>query len=264
MDFTIDKKEEGFGRAYKSFSKDFSNIVLNNKTYMTKELQEQEFQKAEKNNITKAETFVTIAKYKRCSTDNQELTLQDEILEKKILQMKEKNPNVEYRVLDYSDFAFSGKSTQRPALKKLLEDVEKGKIDIVIFTKLDRLARSLQDLLFISQKFSDKGVKFIVVEQEIDTSTYQGRLLFQILGAFAEFERNIIRERMELGRKKAEKLGTKSGKPCHRPKKQIDVDGVLFKHLNQKLSLRQIAKIYGCSITPIRRIIKENEEKIKK
>ncbi len=133
---------------------------------------------------------------------------------------------------------------------------EKKKIDILIFTKLDRLARSLQDLLNIASKLESKGVKFIVVEQNLDTSTSQGKLLFHILGAFAEFERTIIRERMESGRKKAEIIGTKSGKPCHRPKIEIDTDGVRYKY-KQGMSMNQISKFYNVSITPIRRILKE-------
>lgn len=207
-------------------------------------------------NGIKAEALIRLAKYRRCSTDNQELTLQNETLEKKIARLKEDNPNNNYQISDYQDFAVSGKSTERTGFKKLMEDVEKGKIDMIIFTKLDRLARSLQDLLNITSKLNEKNVKFIVAEQDIDTSTYQGKLLFQILGAFAEFERNIIRERMEAGRKKAEITGTKSGKPCHRPKKEIDRDGVIFKY-QQGMSMHSIARHYKCSITPVRRIINE-------
>lgn len=205
--------------------------------------------------MTEAQTKITIGKYKRCSTDNQELVLQEEVLDKAIKRLQEDNPNIEYIILDYSDYAQSGKSIERPRFKDLMVDVEKKKLDLIIFTKLDRLARSLQDLLNITSKLNEKGVKFIVVEQNIDTSTYQGKLLFQILGAFAEFERNIIRERMESGRRKAELSGiTKSGKPCHRPKKDIDKDGVIFKY-NNGMSMHSIARFYKCSITPIRRII---------
>ena len=208
----------------------------------------------EKNNTIEAPTKITIAKYKRCSTDNQELELQDEVLNRNIERLREDNPSIEYSVLEFEDFAVSGKSMKRKAFVKMMELVESKKIDLIIFTKLDRLARSLQDLLNISSKLEKYGVKFIVVEQNIDTSTYQGRLNFQIMGAFAEFERNITRERMEAGRKKAEIVGTKSGKPCHRPKVNIDEDGVKYK-FKQGMSMNQIAKNYGVSITPIRRIL---------
>jgi DNA invertase Pin-like site-specific DNA recombinase len=208
------------------------------------------------NNITKAQAKITIAKYKRCSTDNQELVLQDDVLEKSIKRLREDNPSIEYDVLDFQDFAISGKSVEREGFKKMMESCEKKKVDIVIFTKLDRLARSLQDLLNITSRLQSLGISFIVAEQNIDTSTSQGKLLFHILGAFAEFERTIIRERMESGRKKAELVGTKSGKPCHRPMAQIDEDGVKFKH-KAGWSMHQIAKHYQVSITPIRRILKD-------
>jgi len=206
------------------------------------------------NNSIKAQTKIVLAKYKRCSTDNQELTLQDEVLEKHIKRLKEDNPLIDYEILNFEDKGISGKTTDRPDFKKMMDLVDKGKVQLILFTKLDRLARSLQDLLNITSRFEVRGVKFIVVEQNIDTSTSNGKLLFHILGAFAEFERTIIRERMESGRKKAEITGTKSGKPCHRPNKEIDRDGVIFKY-NQGMSMHSISKFYNCSITPIRRII---------
>ena len=203
---------------------------------------------------------ITIAKYRRCSTDNQELTLQDDVLNKFIDRLKEDNPDNEYEVLDFTDYAMSGKDTKRNDLQKMLELIDKGKIDIVIFTKLDRLARSLQDLLNMTSKFEEKNVQFIVVEQHLDTTTAQGKLLFHIIGAFSEFDRAMIRERLEAGRKKAELIGTKSGKPCHRPRSKIDEDGVKYKFNELKLSMTQIAKQYGVSITPIRRILKSHLE----
>jgi len=213
-----------------------------------------------KNNITKAHAKITLAKYKRCSTDNQELRLQDESLKKYINRIKEDNPHKEYEVLDFEDFALSGKSNDRKQFKKMIELCEKKKIDMILFTKLDRLARSLQNLLNIAHQLENLGVKFVAVEQNLNTSTSQGKLLFHILGAFAEFERTIIRERMEAGRRKAEITGTKSGKPCHRPKVKIDEDGVRFKY-QQGMSMTQIAKNYGVSITPIRRILNETKTK---
>ena len=211
----------------------------------------------ENNNIIKVHTKITIAKYKRCSTEKQELISQEEILDKFIERLKEDKPNNTYEILNFEDFGISGKNIERPNFKKMMELVEKGKIDFIIFTKLDRLARSLQDLLNIVSNLEKRGVKFVVVEQNIDTSTSQGRLLFQILGAFAEFERTIIKERMDAGRKKAELTGkTKSGKPCNRPKLSLDEDGVRYKY-KQGMSMNQIAKIYHVSITPIRRILLE-------
>lgn len=200
--------------------------------------------------------IVRVAKYRRCSTMKQELILQEESLNKFLARYKEDHKEIELIINNYLDEGVSGKNLERPAFTRLLDDVGKKKIDLVIFTKLDRLSRSLQDLLNTVTIFQNNGVNFIVVEQSIDTSTSQGRLLFHILGAFAEFERSIIRERMEAGRKKAELSGSRSGKPCNRPKSKIDEDGVEFKFKNH-VSMNQIAKQYNVSITPIRRILQE-------
>jgi DNA invertase Pin-like site-specific DNA recombinase len=205
---------------------------------------------------TAEKKIIRVGKYKRCSTDKQELTLQEESLNKLLLRLKEDNPNNDYVSIDYSDEGISGKTTNRPSLKKLVDDVVKHKIDLIIFTKLDRLSRSLQDLLMTTTTFKNNNVNFIVAEQNIDTSTITGNLLFQILGAFAEFERNIINERMKAGRLKASLSGTKSGKPMHRPNSKIDADGVIMKFKNG-MSMNAISKAYNVSITPIRRILIE-------
>ena len=210
---------------------------------------------------------ITIAKYKRCSTDNQELTLQDDILEKEIRRFKEDNPEAEIEVKDFEDFAISGKtSNDRPSLVKMMELVDKRQINKVFVTKMDRLGRSLQDLLNLTDQMQKREVDFVVVEQKIDTSTPQGNLLFQIIGAFSEFERTLIRERMEGGRRKAMETGiTKSGKPLHRPELKMDEDGILAKY-DKGVSINNIAKQYDVSITPIRRVLMKylNERKREK
>jgi DNA invertase Pin-like site-specific DNA recombinase len=199
---------------------------------------------------------IVIAKYERCSTDKQELIIQDETLDKWINRYKEDNPSTEVIIESYKDEGISGKDLDRPSLKKMLDNISKHKINLVIFTKIDRLSRSLQDLLNTSTILKNNNVDFIVTQQNIDTTTPQGRLMFQIIGAFAEFERSMIYERMSNGRKKAELTGTKSGKPCHRPNVKIDSDGVEFK-FKQGVSMNQISKQYNVSIGPIRRILKE-------
>lgn len=198
--------------------------------------------------------IIKLALYMRCSTDNQELTLQEEELNKIVNRMKEDNPDHEYLITSYKDKGVSGKNTERPALQNMLDEVKKNNINCVIFTKLDRLGRSLQDLLQITNTLKEFNCDFIVTQQQIDTSTAQGRLMFQVIGAFAEFEREMIKERMSSGRKKAELSGSRSGKPCHRPNKVIDEDGVVYK-FKEGVSMNQIAKTYNISITPIRRIL---------
>ena len=110
----------------------------------------------------------------------------------------------------YADI-ISGKTTSRPEFNQLLEDMRDYKFNGVVVTKLDRIGRSLQHLLSLFDEFSNKGVQFIAVTQNIDTTTSAGKLQMQILAAFAEFERNLISERTKEGLKYAKNVG-KRGK----------------------------------------------------
>ncbi|MDP1729231.1 MAG: recombinase family protein [archaeon] len=195
---------------------------------------------------------IRVALYLRCSTIEQELVLQLEALTKRVNRMKEDNPHITYIVTEYKDKGFSGKNKERPEFQKLMKDIEMKKIDCILITRLDRLSRSLQDLLNTTSTLKNNNCNLIVVEQNIDTSDAQGTLLFQIIGAFAEFERTLITERMTSGRKRAEQMGV----ICNRPKKSIDSDGIAYK-FKSGWSMNQISKAYNVSITPIRRILRE-------
>lgn len=110
----------------------------------------------------------------------------------------------------YKD-VISGKTTSRPEFNLLLEDMRSMKFNTVIVTKLDRMGRSLQHLLSLFEEFNKKGVDFVAITQNIDTTNASGKLQMQILGAFAEFERNIISERTREGLNRAIGVG-KRGK----------------------------------------------------
>ena len=96
----------------------------------------------------------------------------------------------------YDDGGYSGGTTERPALKRLLADVEQGKIDVICVYKIDRLSRSLHDFADMLDFFDKKGVDFISVTQDINTSTSAGRMMLNILITFAQYEREIIAERI--------------------------------------------------------------------
>jgi len=96
----------------------------------------------------------------------------------------------------YDDGGFSGGSMERPALLRLLEDVEAGRTDCVVVYKVDRLSRSLLDFARIMEAFDRKGVSFVSVTQQFNTTTSMGRLTLNILLSFAQFEREIIGERI--------------------------------------------------------------------
>lgn len=96
----------------------------------------------------------------------------------------------------YDDGGFSGGSTHRPALQKLLEDVRAGKLDIIVVYKVDRLTRSLADFAKLVELFDRHGVSFVSVTQQFNTTTSMGRLTLNVLLSFAQFEREVTSERI--------------------------------------------------------------------
>ena len=96
----------------------------------------------------------------------------------------------------YDDGGFSGGDTHRPALARLLDDIKEGKIDIILVYKIDRLSRSIGDFTKLLQVFDDYNVSFVSVTQEINTSTSSGRMMLNVLISFAQYEREIIGERI--------------------------------------------------------------------
>jgi site-specific DNA recombinase len=96
----------------------------------------------------------------------------------------------------YDDGGFSGGSMERPALQKLLEDVGKGRIDVIVVYKVDRLTRSLADFAKLVELFDARGVSFVSVTQAFNTTTSMGRLTLNVLLSFAQFEREVTGERI--------------------------------------------------------------------
>lgn len=96
----------------------------------------------------------------------------------------------------YDDGGFSGGNTNRPSLKRMLEDVEDGRIDVVVVYKIDRLSRSLSDFARIVDLFDARGVTFVSVTQQFNTTTSMGRLMLNVLLSFAQFEREVTGERI--------------------------------------------------------------------
>lgn len=153
-----------------------------------------------------------VAIYCRVSTEEQDADKQ----EKACLEHCERNGFEVYKV--YKD-VISGTTTSRPEFNKLLTEMRLFKFNCIMVTKLDRIGRSLQHLLSLFDEFRIKGVNFIAITQNIDTSSAVGKFQLQVLGAFAEFERNIISERTKEGMKYAKNVG-KRGKDKKQRKKR--------------------------------------------
>src|SRR6516164_5058250 len=106
---------------------------------------------------------------------------------------------------------------KRPGFDRLLKAATRRKIDVVAAWSVDRLGRSLQDLVGFLGELNTVGCDLYLERQAVDTTTPAGRALFQMLGVFAEFERSIIQERINAGITRARLHGTKSGKPIGQP-----------------------------------------------
>ena len=96
----------------------------------------------------------------------------------------------------YDDGGFSGGTMERPALQQLLADIREGSIDVVVVYKVDRLTRSLADFARMVELFDARGVSFVAVTQQFNTTTSMGRLTLNVLLSFAQFEREVIGERI--------------------------------------------------------------------
>ena len=136
--------------------------------------------------------------YARVSTDDQNLDLQRDALH---LAGCEKV---------YED-RMSGAKAARPGLAMVLEVARAG--DVLTVWRLDRLGRSLHDLILLGRRLDEMGVGLMSVQEKIDTSSSGGRLVFHMFGALAEFERNLVRERTQAGLNAARARGRKGGRP---------------------------------------------------
>ncbi len=154
---------------------------------------------------------------------------------------------------DYVDAGVSGAKTSRPALDRLLADAREGRVDVVAIWKLDRLARSVSHLLELADSLNAWGVGLVSVrDAHVDTTTPAGRFTLQILGAVAELERSLIRERVVAGVRRAQA----AGKHCGRPKVEMDLRPALAM-LDQGHGLKTTAKALGVSRATLRRRLEE-------
>jgi DNA invertase Pin-like site-specific DNA recombinase len=158
---------------------------------------------------------MNVALYMRVSRDDLNLENQKIPLEKEAQRR-----GYQYTIFQEEE---STRNT-RPIKEELLNKLRRGEFDGVMVTKIDRWARSLQELIMNIEELKNRGKHFIVLTQPIDTSNSSGMLMFQILGAFAEFEREMIRERTLAGLDRARKKGIKLG----RPKGAIKKGGILY------------------------------------
>ena len=152
----------------------------------------------------------------------------------------------------YSD-RMSGSKSDRPGLNALMRDARRGAFDVVVVWRFDRFARSIEQLVLALAEFRSLGIDFVSSQEALGTSTPMGKAMFTIIGAMAELERNVIRERVVAGIEHARVHGTKSGSAIGRPRAIFDRAAVVELRESGR-SWRQIATALSASVRTVRRV----------
>jgi DNA invertase Pin-like site-specific DNA recombinase len=189
------------------------------------------------------------ALYVRVSTDNQ--TLENQTRE--LSQVAERRG---WQVVEtYKDAGISGSKgrDKRPGLDKMLKAACRREFDVVMAWSIDRLGRSLIDLLHTVQNLEAYGVDLYLDQQAIDTTTPAGKLMFQVTGAFGEFEKSMIQQRVKLGLKRAKAQGKQLG----RPPVAAELERKAQRALRKGNGILKVAKLVGLGTGTVHRIKRE-------
>jgi DNA invertase Pin-like site-specific DNA recombinase len=197
---------------------------------------------------------VRVALYCRVSTNSGQ--------QSPAMQVRELREYAERRawliVDEYTDQGVSGAKESRPALNRLMTDAHRRRFDAILVWKLDRFGRSLRHLVNALAEFEALGIAFVSLRDNLDLSTPSGRLMFQIIGAMAEFERTLIAERVRAGMRNARAKGSKIGRP---PLTYLPLDmrsAIAEAYERKEGSLRQLAARFETSVGSIQRCIASN------
>jgi len=147
----------------------------------------------------------------------------------------------------YVDHGVSGAQESRPELNRLMQDARYRAFDAVAVWKLDRFARSLKMLVVSLAELEALGVAFVSLRDNLDLSTPTGRLMFQVVGAMAEFERALIQERVRAGIRNARA----KGKALGRPRRIVDGNAIMALR-DEGMSVRKIARTLGVGYGTVR------------
>jgi len=182
---------------------------------------------------------IRAALYARVSTN-------DQTCDNQLLELRRYADARGWTLREYVDTGISGSKDRRPALDQLMADVAARRVDAVVCWRLDRFGRNLRHLIVTIEELTAAGVAFVSMGESIDTGSPTGRLLLGILGSFAEFERERIRERITAGLARAKRQGTKLGRRRQRIAAR-DLERVAG------LSVREAAKALGVPASRIHR-----------
>jgi DNA invertase Pin-like site-specific DNA recombinase len=153
---------------------------------------------------------------------------------------------------EYVDQGFSGSKDSRPALNRLMADAHSRQFEAILVWKIDRFGRSLKHLVNTLSDLDSYGVAFVSLRDNLDLSTPSGRLMFQVIGAMAEFELSLTKERVKCGLVNARA----NGKQLGRPRRVVDRDRILAMK-SEGTSLREIANAMGIGYGTVRKRLRQ-------
>ncbi len=156
---------------------------------------------------------------------------------------------------EYVDIGSSGSKEKRPELDRLIVDARRRRFDKILVWKLDRFGRSLRHLVNSLAELETLGVDFVSLRDNLDLSTPSGRLMFQIIGAMAEFERALIQERVKAGMRNARAKGRRIGRPPQTPLSSELRTVIADTYASGGTSLRALAKKFGTSLATVQRCV---------
>jgi DNA invertase Pin-like site-specific DNA recombinase len=192
-----------------------------------------------------------IALYARVSTDAQDPEVQ-------LLALRAHATNRGWQIVEeFADRGFSGARERRPALDRLMRAAWTGQFQAVLVWRFDRFARSVKHLVAALETFRSMKVDFISLQEQFDTATPIGQAMFTIIGAMAQLERDIIRDRVAAGLQRAKARGKKLGRPS------VAVDIATIRRLRSDgHSLGAIARQLRCSRATLRRRLREADSTV--
>jgi len=191
-----------------------------------------------------------VALYARVSTDKQST-------ENQLRELREAAARLGWQVVhEFVDRGISGAKgpKDRPQLAALLRGVSRKDFDVVAAWSVDRLGRSLIDLVGLLQELHSTRVDLYLHQQGVNTTTPAGRALFGMMGVFAEFERGMIQERVRAGLARAKAKGTKSGNPIGRPAVGTKIEDRIRALRAEGLGMLKVAKLVGCGVSVVQRV----------
>lgn len=189
------------------------------------------------------------ALYARVSTDDRG---QDP--ETQLAQLREFAERRGFQIVEeFVDYA-SGRRNDRPRYKAMLDVARKRQLDVVMVWRYDRFARSMQELVNALNEFRALGVDFVSYQENVDTTTPQGELIFGIMASLAQFESQLIGERVKAGMQRARAQGKRISRPGLSPVKRRQI--AEFRRADPKRSQRSIAREVGVSHETVRQVLR--------